>query len=174
MWLVYLIALVLGGGLLLVQVVSGAGHGADLHHDLGVEHVQGPGLLSTRSLVYALFVFGFVGTALHIPGLLEPGWALAVALLSAAASLVLVGYVFQVVGDPRASGAADLQQVKGRQGRVLVGVVPGRRGKVRLFLGGQTVDFMATSEQVLDEGAEVTVIDVLGDTVSVVPADAPK
>ena len=104
MWLLYLIALVIGGGLLLVQVVSGAAHGG-ADHDLGADHVDGPGLLSTRSLLYAFFTFGFVGTALHVPGILDPGWALGVALSSGLGALALVGYVFSVVGDPKAPSA---------------------------------------------------------------------
>jgi membrane protein implicated in regulation of membrane protease activity len=162
MWLVYLVALILGGGVLLVQVVSGAGHGADLAHDMGVDHVEGPGLLSTRSVMYALFTFGFVGFLLHVPGLLSPNAALAVAAAAAVVTGALVGYVFQVMGDPKASGAAHLHEAKGLRGRMLVGSAPGQRGKVRLTLAGQTVDLLATSTDAIAEGTEVTVLEVQG------------
>ena len=76
MWLLYLLAIVLGGGSLLIQVLSGGDHAHD--HDFGgPDHPDGPGLLSTRSVVYGLFTFGFVGALLHVPGLVEPGTALA-------------------------------------------------------------------------------------------------
>ncbi len=160
MWLVYVVALILGGGVLLVQVLSGATHGADLSHELGADHVDGPGLMSTRSVLYALFTFGFVGAALHVPGLLEPMWAFATAVATALAAMVLVGYVFSVVGDPSASGAAHARDAAGTRGRMLVGAGPGRRGKVRITLAGQTVDLLATSEDVVEPNEAVTILDV--------------
>ena len=162
MWLVYLVALVLGGGVLLVQVVSGAGHGADLAHDLGTDHVEGPSLLSTRSVLYALFTFGFVGFTLHTLGLLSPTLAFVVAVAAAIVAGALVGYVLNVMGDPKASGSAHLLEAAGRRGRMIVGTLPGQRGKVRVALGGQNVDLLATSEEAIAEGTEVTIVSVQG------------
>jgi len=71
MWLLYLIAVVLGGGSLLVQMLAGGDHG-DPGHGLDhgdATHPDGPGLLSTRSVIYAVFTFGFVGGLLPIPEL---------------------------------------------------------------------------------------------------------
>ena len=71
MWLLYLLALILGGGMLLVQMLAG-GDGHDVDHDLG--HVDathphdGPGLLSIRSAMYGLFTFGLVGGRAARPG----------------------------------------------------------------------------------------------------------
>jgi membrane protein implicated in regulation of membrane protease activity len=168
MWLVYLVALVLGGGVLLVQVVSGAGHGADLAHDVGTDHVEGPSLMSTRSALYALFTFGFVGFGLHVPRILSPALAFVVALAAALGAGAVVGYVLQVMGDPKASGSAHLREVAGRRGRMIVGTAPGQRGKVRVALGGQTVDLLATSEEAIGDGAEVTIVAVQGDEARVV------
>src|SRR5687767_4116923 len=78
MWLLYLIAVVLGGGSLLVQMIAGGDHG-DAGHDFDhgdASHPDGPGLLSTRSIVYGLFTFGFVGGLLHVPRIVEPATAL--------------------------------------------------------------------------------------------------
>ncbi|PYQ49497.1 MAG: hypothetical protein DMF78_18120 [Acidobacteria bacterium] len=53
MWLVYLLALVFGGGLLFVQAVSGGHEGAVSGHAPDVQHHgAGPGLLSIRSAIY--------------------------------------------------------------------------------------------------------------------------
>src|SRR5688572_28525735 len=96
MWLVYLIAVVLGGGSLLVQVLAGGdGHGDGFfdHGDAG--HPDGPGILSTRSAIYALFTFGLVGGLLHVPGLVQPATALVVAVASAIATTVAIGYLFR-------------------------------------------------------------------------------
>jgi len=163
MWLLYLIAVVLGGGSLLVQMIAGgdhgdAGHGLD-HGD--TSHPDGPGLLSTRSLVYGMFTFGFVGGLLHVPRIVEPATALGVAVLSAAASVIGVGYALRSLDDVGASGAAGLDEVRGRAARVLVGCGRGQRGKVRVQLKGHQVDVLATTdEERIAEGAEVVIVDV--------------
>ena len=163
MWLLYLIAIVLGGGSLLVQMFAGGGHG-DPGHGLDhgdASHPVGPGILSTRSVVYALFTFGFVGGLLHIPGVVEPRTALWVAIVSALAAGAAVGYVFQSLGHAGASGAAGLDEVRGRRARVLVACARGQRGKVRVQLKGHQVDVLATTdEEQIAEGAEVVIVDV--------------
>ena len=163
MWLLYLIAIVLGGGSLLVQMFAGGDHGAPGHGlDHGdVSHPDGPGILSTRSLIYALFTFGFVGGLLHVPPVVEPRTALAIAIVSALAVAVAVGYAFQSLDDVGASGAAGLDEVKGRRARVLVACARGRRGKVRVQLKGHQVDMLATTdEEQIAEGAEVVIAEV--------------
>ena len=173
MWLLYLIAVVIGGGSLLIQILSGGDH--DTHHDFGHDHPDGPGLLSTRALVYALFTFGFVGLLLHVPGLAEPRTALVIAIVSGLASGVVVGQLFKTLGDTAASGAAALDEARGRSGRVLVAVGRGRRGKVRVGLKGHTVDLMATTDaEYIAEGATVAIVDVKDGVAHVAAADAGK
>jgi hypothetical protein len=162
MWLLYLIAVVLGGGSLLVQMFAGGDHG-DPGHGLDhgdASHPDGPGILSTRSVVYALFTFGFVGALLHIPGVVEPRTALVIAVVSALATLAAVGYAFQSLAQG-ATGAAALDELRGRRARVLVACARGRRGKVRAQLKGHQVDILATTdEEQIAEGAEVVIADV--------------
>ena len=159
MWLVYVIALVLGGGSLLIQLLAGDdGHG-DGH--VGADHPGGPGLLSTRAAVYGLFTFGFVGTMLHVPRLVEPRAALLIAAGSAVVAGVAVGLVFRGLGGTEVSGAAAFEEAKGRRARVLVPCGSGRRGKVRVDLKGQTVDLLATTDATyVAEGSEVVIVAV--------------
>jgi membrane protein implicated in regulation of membrane protease activity len=163
MWLLYLVAVVLGGGSLLVQMFAGGDHG-DPGHGLDhgdASHPDGPGILSTRSVIYGLFTFGFVGGLLHIPRIVEPRVALTVAIVSAVAAAVGVGYVFQSLGHAGASGAAALDEVRGRKARVLVACARGQRGKVRVQLKGHQVDVLATTdEERIAEGTEVMIVDV--------------
>ena len=162
MWLVYLIAVVLGGGSLLVQMFAGGDHdgGHGLDHADGA-HPDGPGILSTRSAIYGVFTFGLVGTLLHVPGIVEPRTALVVAIGSAVAAIVGVGYALRSLDDASASGAAALDEVRGRRARVLVACARGQRGKVRVALKGHQVDLLATTdEERIDEGAEVVIVDV--------------
>ena len=163
MWLIYLIAVVLGGGSLLVQMLAGGDHGHDGaglgHADGG--HPDGPGILSTRSAIYGIFTFGFVGGLLHVLGVVEPRTALLVGIASAVAAGAGVGYAFRSLGDAGASGAAAIDEVRGRRARVLVACARGRRGKVRVPLKGHQVDVLATTdEERIAEGTEVVIVDV--------------
>ncbi len=163
MWLLYLIAVVLGGGSLLVQMLAGgdhgdAGHGLD-HGD--ITHPDGPGVLSTRSAIYALFTFGFVGGLLHVLRVVEPRAALAIAVVSALVAGAAIGYLFQALGHSSASGAARFDEARGRRGRVLVGCARGQRGKIRVELSGHQVDMLATTdEERIPEGAFVVIVGV--------------
>jgi membrane protein implicated in regulation of membrane protease activity len=172
MWLVYLLALVVGGGLLFVQMVSGGhesiggGHSADVQH-----HGAGPGLLSIRSVVYGLFAFGFVGVALHVPRITGRGVTFVLATASGVAATLAAGFTFSRLGSVEASGAASLVQATGRRARVLLPCAPERPGKIRLELGGQQVDMKATtSGPAIPAGAEVVVVEVQDDVARVAPA----
>jgi hypothetical protein len=157
MWLVYVLALVVGGGLMLVQAVSGGHDAVDAGHALDVQHHGGgPGVLSIRSFIYGLFAFGFVGAALHIPRITGRTSALLIALAR--------------LGSAAASGAASLHEAAGRRARVLLPCAADRPGKIRLDLGGQQVDMKATtSGPPIPAGAEVVVVEVREDVALVAP-----
>jgi hypothetical protein len=172
MWLVYLLALVLGGGLMIVQAVSGGHDTVDPGHALDIQHHgAGPGLLSIRSFIYGLFAFGFVGAALHIPGITSPRSALLIALASGVGAGLAAGFTFARLGSAAASGAASLQEAAGRHARVLLPCSADRPGKIRLDLGGHQVDMKATTVgAVIPAGASVVVVEVREDVALVAPA----
>jgi membrane protein implicated in regulation of membrane protease activity len=172
MWLLYLLALILGGGLLLVQMLAG-GHGHEVDHDLG-GHVDdthpydGPGLLSSRSATYGVFSFGVVGGALHVLGLASPGLALAAGVTTGLATMFFVGLTFRHLGDPAASGEAGFHEARGQRGRVLVACSREHRGKIRVLLKGQHVDILATTDdESIPVGSEVVVAEVRDDVAHV-------
>lgn len=176
MGLAYLVALILGGGILLIQLLSGdhgdAGdHGLDAHHPL-----HGPGLLSTRSLTFGLLAFGLVGAGLHLPGLVSPPGALALAAASGLLSALGAGLAFRTIGHPAASGAAGFQEAKGQTARVLVRCARQQRGKIRVPLKGQLVDMMATTDGAdIPPGVAVRILEIRDDVAYVVPApEDPK
>jgi membrane protein implicated in regulation of membrane protease activity len=167
MWLLYAAAFVLGAGILLVQLLSGhhghdVGGGHDLVTDAAGHHpMEGPGLMSMRSLSYGVFAFGFVGGTLHVLGLTSANVALALGLVAGVASTLLVGMTFRELGDPTVSGEAGFHEARGASGRVLVACARGRSGKIRVALKGQTVDMLATTdEDEIPAGAEVVIADV--------------
>jgi membrane protein implicated in regulation of membrane protease activity len=171
MWLVYVLALVVGGGLMLVQAISGGHDTVDPGHALDIQHHgAGPGLLSIRSFIYGLFAFGFVGAALHIPGITGRTSALLIALASGVAAGLAAGFTFARLGSAAASGAASLHEAAGRRARVLLPCAADRPGKIRLDLGGQQVDMKATtSGPPIPAGAEVVVVEVREDVALVAP-----
>lgn len=175
MWLVYLVALIVGGGVLLLQSVSGFGHGLGHGIDHGADHhhPQGPGLLSTRAMTFGLLAFGMVGTPVHVLGLLAPGAAFALAAASGVGCALLTGLAFRTLGHPSASGAASFLEAKGQTARVIVACAPARRGKVRLSLKGLLVDMFAVSQTEIPAGALVRVVDVQDDVAHVTPAEEP-
>ncbi|HUG52536.1 MAG TPA: hypothetical protein VMR21_03000 [Vicinamibacteria bacterium] len=168
MWLVYLMALIVGGGLLLFQALTG-GHAAEAPYDApDVHHGAGPGVLSIRSAIYGLFSFGFVGAALHIPGLTGKVTAFALAAASGVAATLAAGFTFATLGSPDASGAASFSEARGKRARVLLPCAADRPGKIRLELGGQQVDMKATCEgPPIAAGADVVVVDVHDDVARV-------
>lgn len=171
MWLIYLLALILGGGLLLVQMVAG-GHGHGVDHDFGqvddTHPFEGPGLLSIRSAMYGVFAFGVVGGTLHILHLAKPGVALAAGVTTALATTFFVGLTFKHLSDPAASGEAGFHEARGLRARVLVACSREHRGKIRVLLKGQHVDILATTdEESIPVGSEVVVAEVRDDVAHV-------
>jgi membrane protein implicated in regulation of membrane protease activity len=177
MWLVYAAAFVLGAGILLIQLFSGDGHG-DAGHDLslgGGDHhpLEGPGLMSLRSLSYGVFVFGFVGGALDLLGLASPSAALGTAVAGGVAATLAVGLTFRRLADPTVSGEAGFHEARGANARVIVSCARGRSGKVRVSIKGQAVDMLATTdEEEIPAGAAVVITDVRDTTAHV--ARAPE
>ncbi len=174
MWLLYLLALILGGGILLVQLLAGGDHHVDhagLEHAHGSHPDEGPGVLSIRSATYGLFTFGVVGGALHVLRLASPGLALAGGLVTGALTTFFVGLAFKRLSDPTATGEAGLHEVEGGNGRVLVACTRGSRGKIRVMLKGQQVDMLATTDDdSIPVGSEVLVVEVRDDIAHVVRA----
>jgi membrane protein implicated in regulation of membrane protease activity len=170
MWLLYLIALILGGGALLVQLLAGSDHDVGGHDGtLDDAHPDaGPGIVSTRSLTFGIAAFGMVGAPLHIFGVLSPQHALIIASGAAVAAMAVAGFAFRTLGSPAASGAASFDELVGRDGRVLVDCTRAARGKIRVALKGHAVDLMATTdEERIPAGATVKIVDVRDDTAHV-------
>jgi membrane protein implicated in regulation of membrane protease activity len=170
MWILYLLALILGGGILFVQLVAGADHHG-LDHGGGPHPYEGPGVMSIRSATYGLFTFGVVGGVLHVLRLASPALALAGGLVTGALTTFFVGLTFKRLADPQASGEAGFHEMKGGRGRVLVACSRAGRGKIRVSLKGQQVDMLATTDdESIPVGAEVLVVDVRDDVAHVARA----
>lgn len=186
MGIFYLAALIVGFGTIALQLLmGGAGDGdadaggdadadteADLDHG-DVDHGDGEGdhghadggflpiFLSLRFWTFSFLAFGLSGSMLHFLN-----WASSTTTLIVALSLGLlsgfgVSWVFRALGRAQTTSGGTARDAVGQVGKVLVPCSKGGRGKVRIELRGQTVDFMVTTdEEALAAGDLVLVEDV--------------
>ena len=171
---VYIAALVLGGGALVVQLATGhhdaGGHdgsdGAD--HDAGIATF----VASARFWAFGLLAFGLVGTLLTVFG-----FAGAVLTSVLAGAMGVVAGVSAVATLRRLrlrseSSHATSRDVVGQIGRVLVPPNESGLAKVRVSVKGAHVDYVARTREALLEGEDVLVEDCDGAEVTV--SRAPK
>ncbi len=194
MGLVYLFSLVVGLGVLLVQIAAGGkgdADGGDGHHDAGdgggkalAKDVGGRDLattgagtgagdivaffLSLRFWIFALLGFGMSGSLMHLFALAGPLVVFALAFGSGMSSGVFASLAFRFVARSSASSTGDVSHAGGSIGRVLVPIGKDKVGKVRIVLKGQSVDILARSDgDEIARGDHVLVEDVEGDVARV-------
>jgi membrane protein implicated in regulation of membrane protease activity len=197
--IIYLAALVIGVGVIAVQLLF-AGKGdveldagadididadadvdvdadADAHADHGhVSHGDAgflPILLSVRFWTFGLLAFGMVGTLLHVFRWASPWTTPFIALAMGIASGLLASLTFRALSRAETSSATSSRDAVGQVGRVLLPVSKDARGKVRIELRGQTIDLLATTdEEDLADGELVMIESLEGATARVSKAPA--
>ena len=121
--------------------------------------------------MFAAIGLGAVGAPVTALDLSTPGLTFGVALGTALGVGILASLAFRVLGRDTLSSGATGEELVGHVGRVLVACQPGRKGKVRLTVRGQTIDFVATTDEArLEPGAGVIVLDVHAERVHVCAA----
>lgn len=195
MGLAYLFSLVVGLGVLLVQLFvahhadadgDGVDDGPAIDHGLMGAHDHGlakPGqandfgllslFFSLRFWVFGLFAFGLSGSLLNGFGLARPAviflLALAVGLLAGGFAVTILRTLAKTAAPPAPHARAAI----GKLGRVIVACGRGRTGQVRITLDGRSVDLLATTdEDAIARGAAVIVDDVVEGTAKVTRAPA--
>jgi membrane protein implicated in regulation of membrane protease activity len=181
---VYLGSLLFGVVLIAASAFGGADHGAEMHaggdagHGDGHDQNQGPAwtaLFGLRFWTFGTAFFGITGLVLRAIGLSElaplvsGGVGVAAGLGASAVFRRLTG---ETVGRVSDAGA-----FVGREGKLLLPVARGQRGKVRLALPGRgDVDLLAESEDEapLASGAEVLIVEVRGNVAVVARAPAER
>jgi membrane protein implicated in regulation of membrane protease activity len=156
----YLIALVVGGGLLGASIVLG-GHDAPGHDVHGAEHLAPAGkegplggaesylywLVSVRFWTFFVAFFGLTGLVFDGLGLVASQWVtlvIAVAVGTTSGSSAML--VLRKLTTDDANSAVETRDYVGRTGRVLVGFAAGGVGKVRLEVKGSSIDLLAMPE----------------------------
>lgn len=179
---VYLAALVIGLGVLLVQIAFG-GRGGD--HALGHAGSHAPGhdlaksghagddgplavVLSFRFWIFALLGFGLSGSLLHYLDLAGTAVAAIVAGAAGIGSGTFAALVVRSVTRGAASTSVNLSEAVGREARVLVACAKGRNGQVRIALRGQSVDLLASTDEESIARGEPVLIEEVRDGVALV------
>ena len=172
---IYLAALVLGLGVILLQFVApGSDAGGESHgFSAEPEHPSadwGPVavFLSLRFWSFALLAFGLVATAFTLFDLASHAVTVIVAVPVGLLSGAIAAYSLRYLGRDTVSSGGDSDDVIGKVARVLVALEPGKRGKIRVEARGRTLDFVAsTYGESLEVGAQVIVESFSGTTARV-------
>ncbi len=144
-----------GGG----HDAGGAGHDAAHGDGDGHEHEASAWSLvaSVRFWSFALLAFGMVGTALTLFRLADVTLTTLLATASGLGSGFFAAGVIRRLASRPASSHASSKDVVGRVGRVIVPLVPGGLGKVRVDVKGAEVDYVARSAETVGAGEAVVV-----------------
>jgi membrane protein implicated in regulation of membrane protease activity len=186
MGLLYLFALVVGLGILGLQVAMGGNNGGDDvggHGEAsGNPHAMHGGagrsvdesfdvigfFLSFRFWIFTSLGFGMTGSLLHYLNLASMGVVLALAVASGLGAGIFVTLAFRFVTRSSVSSTTDVNQARGTMGRVLVAVGKERTGQIRVVLRGESVDLVAkTDGEDIARGEHVIVDEIEGNTAHV-------
>jgi membrane protein implicated in regulation of membrane protease activity len=143
-----------GGG----HDAGGGGHdashdGSDQAHEASAWSL----VASVRFWSFALLAFGLVGTSLTLLQLAGVTLTTVLATASGLASGFFAASVIRRLSSRPASSHAGTKDVVGRVGRVIVPLVPGGLGKVRVEVKGAEVDYAARSNETVEAGEAVIV-----------------
>jgi hypothetical protein len=170
----FVVCTVLGGGVLILQLLLGlfgvdAAHGLDhldAPHDFGHDAADGAAgglhLFSVRALSAGLAFFGLSGLAAT-----SAGWPLLLVLVAAVVpgflAMLLVAFSMRWILRLESDRSIHVTSAIGEGGVVYI-PIPGTdsgAGRVTLTLNGRTVEYDAvTSGAALSTGTKVTVVDV--------------
>jgi membrane protein implicated in regulation of membrane protease activity len=172
--LVYLGALVIAAGVLVMQVVLG--HHADAQtgdHAIGDHDTPLWTLFaSVRFWAFALLAFGSVGTIITLFGFASFVHTLVIAIGCGLASGLGAALVIRSVAQKSSSSHATGSDVVGRVGRVIVPPNEAGRCKIRVEIKGSTIDYVATASEAVAEGDVVLVEE--GEGQALLVSKAPK
>lgn len=127
--------------------------------------------LSLRFYMFAAIAFGLVGAPVTLLGVSGTVATFVASLVTALLTGFGAALGFRVLGRQTLSSEAEPRELVGLVGRVLLTCEKGRRGKVRLNVRGQTIDYIAVTDDVaLGTGTAVIVQEVHADRLVVCAA----
>lgn len=144
--------------------------GGDFDFD-GSDHLDIPdhsdsffvGILSLRSIIAAVTVFGLAGKGALVNNFSETQ-AVLISFAAGAAVLYVVGWVFKELYKIRSDGTVSIQSTVGCSGKVYL-TIPSEKesvGKVTISVAGRTMEYSAmTRGEELANGEPITVVAIL-------------
>jgi membrane protein implicated in regulation of membrane protease activity len=183
----YVAALVAALGAFAIQFFSGGHDAGGGGHDAGADgHDATHGdssdqahdasawslVASVRFWSFGLLAFGMVGTALTALQLAGATVTTVIAVVSGLGSGFFAAGVIRRLSSHPSSSHAGAKDVVGRVGRVIVPLVPGGLGKVRVDIKGAEVDYVARCNETVGAGEAVIVEE--SEEGEVVVSRAPK
>jgi membrane protein implicated in regulation of membrane protease activity len=185
----YIVCLLAGGIVLVASILGGhesdagggahvgdAGGGGDASHDLHAHHEWMGRLpfLSLRFWIWAATFFGLTGLVLSLTGA-SAMTALATAIAAGAGTGWGASYVVSKLTKDEVGVLPEASSHIGCEGRLLLPLAHGERGKVRLRVGGTDVDLVAESDgqESLPAGTSVLVVGLRGTHVVVEASPVP-
>ena len=159
----YWIALGVGVGFLLLSIVFG-----DVFDFLDfLDFDMGDGFAATPIVFTALAAFGG-GGLLGVGAFgMGSGGSVLVGLASAFVFGGLAAMLFSTLRRQEAPQAFGIDQLVGARGRCSLAIVPGKSGRVSLLHEGMTRTFTATSDEPINSGDDVVVVDVVSNSLHV-------
>jgi membrane protein implicated in regulation of membrane protease activity len=185
----YIIAAIVGGGLVIVSALFGGETDHSVEHDapgdlgssdVDVHHghdfhmsevLHWVPFLSLRFWTYFLMSFGLIGVILRLAtdvpepmtAWLAAGSGFAIGL----SAMVLLRLAAKMEGD----SSTRTEDLLGVQAKVVVTVRPDQMGKVRCRVKGDTLEFLALAheEQTMEPGEDVVIVAIENDRARVVP-----
>lgn len=170
----FLFALVLGGGLLAVSLFSDHGD-----HDLA-EHTgfaEAFKVLSLRSLIYFLFTFGGVGTALTLAWGGGPALTLILAAAGGLTISAVASLVFRYLRQTDSGEREGDQSFVGLPAHITVPIGTGGLGKVVVLRGGRKHELLARpfgheeGAKTAEQWTSVVIVDMKNGAALVAPVE---
>lgn len=189
MLIVYAIALLFGGTLVLASVLLGhhdvdaSSGAAALDHDVSVPTDDHPvdahagtlwlPFLSLRFWTFGAAFFGLTGVLFHSLALAGEGATLGLAIGAGLVCGLVAALVIRVLSRQEASSLPTELSFVGQPADVLLDVGPSLPGRVRLSVRGSSVDLPAVTEgpQTFARGARALVVEVVDGRARVAPLD---
>lgn len=176
MLILYLIATIIGGGLVLLSALGGLGH--DIDHDLGLDdadlHVDTdkPGdmlheagfwlpFFSLRFWTYAIAGFGVFGLFLTVTNFAPEPSATVIAAVFGIVAGTVAALIMRWFRVNELDSAVRDNDMLGKTATVTVAPRNGEPGKVRMSVKGDLIDLLALplGDVQLEKGDEVVVVD---------------
>lgn len=197
----YMVALIVGGGLVLVSSLAGSVGDADIDADADVDldaglelstdldaHAEVPdlgGLAVFFKFKFWTFFLAFGGLTGFVLLKLGVGqfWTIAPALVMGILCGFLMSWSLEKLKKSQRGSQASVATMIGREAVVRIPVLGSTPGKVRLNYGGRNIDMIAISDmkEPIDEGERVVIVSSQGGKLCVMTReyltegeDAPK